>query len=911
VGVVSRTSEMHTVAELVAAAAARPTGLLLEGEAGIGKTTLWLAALQQARDNGFHVLSARAWEAESKLAYGMVADLLSRVDAAALSGLPPVQRVAVDRVLMHENSGGPETDQHVVAAALLAVVEVLAMDKPVIVGVDDLQWLDRCSQDVLAFVARRLRGRVGLVITQRTEPDQGSTASWLQLPRPDAMTRLRVRPLKLGGLHALISSRLGQSLPRPTMVQIAELSGGNPFYALEIARAIDTEPDLPRTLAGVVRMRIADLATDTHDALLAAASVADPTVEMLARATGTTVERMAAMLEDVESRGVIEISGNRVNFAHPLLARGVYVDAGPARRRRMHRALAEVVAQPELKARHLALASSRKDPEILKALDDAANAARARGAPGAAAELVDLAIRLGGDTPSRRLRSASHHFRAGDHDKAYAVLKPALGELRTGTLRTLALNLLAGIYIFRRSYVEAARVLEEAVRNSQDDTPVLTQTLLMLSFAQANNGEYGEALHTAQEAVKYAEKLGIDVLISQSLADWQVLKALSGLGFDEDSVHRAIELEDPDADVPIPFRAHSCAAQVLSWAGRLDEAHEHMQLLRDRCLDRGADSDMLFVAVWSTLINVWRGDFAAGVQTADDAMERAEQIGGDHGLVIALTVRALAAAYSGRVEQARADADAAIETAERFKAPVLTEWPIITLGFTSVSVGDAEQALRDLEPMVSNFDRLSCTEIIKAGFVPDAVEAMVALGRSAQAEPMIEALECNGTRLDRPWMLAIAARCRAMVLAAAGDVDAAEQAALRAMVEHDRLAMPFERARTQLLLGQLQRRRRQKQSATDTLNEAMLTFEALGNPLWAARVRAELDRTNVAPGHTAGLTPSEQRVAELAASGMTNRDIAGALFISAKTVEANMTQVYRKLGIRSRAELGRMMGQQP
>ena len=909
-GVVRRSIEMRSIAEFFTAVGEQPSGLLLEGEAGIGKTTLWLAALQQARAHGFHVLSARAWEAESVLAYGTVADLLTDIDPTALAALPDVQRVAVDRVLLRGASGGPETDQHVVAAALLSVVEALATDAPVIVGIDDMQWLDASSQAVVAFAARRLRGRVGLIATQRTEPDRGSVISWLQLARPDAVERMRVRPLSLGGLHELVSDRLGRAFSRPTMVRIADVSGGNPFYALEMARAIDTEPDLPSTLADLVRIRIADLDHDTNDALLAAACVAEPTVDMLAHVAGTTAERMAALLEEVESRGVIEINGNRVCYAHPLLARGVYVGASPARRRRMHRALADAVDQPELKARHLALASSRKDPEILQALDDAAHAARARGAPGAAAELLDLAIKLGGDTPSRRLRSAGHHFRAGDTDQAHAVLSPGIDQMRPGTLRALALNLLAGIWIYRRSFDEAAGVLKDAVRDAEDNTGVLAQTLLLLSFAQANTGEYAEALRNSEEAVKYAEELGIPVLTSQALADWQILSALCGQGFDETSLRRAVDLEDPDVDVPIPFRGHSAAAQVLSWAGRLDEAYEHMQVLRRRCIDRGADSDMLFVAVWDTLINVWRANFAEGAETADDAMERAEQMGGDHGLVIALTVRGLVAAYTGRVEQARADARAAIEAADRFGAPLLAEWPRMTLGFVSASLGDHHQTLTDLAPLVAAFDQLCCTEIIKAGFVPDAVEAMVALGRVDEARPMIEALERNGSRLDRPWMLAIAARCRAMVLASAGDVEAAEQAARQAMTEHDRLAMPFERARTQLLLGQLQRRQRQKHAAAATLGEAMRTFDALGAPLWAERTRAELARTNVAGERTRVLTPSEQRVADLAAEGMTNRDIAASLFVSAKTVEANLTQIYRKLGIRSRAELGRLMGQQ-
>lgn len=910
VGVVGRTAELAAVAALYAAVDRWPAGLLLEGEAGIGKTTLWLAALQEASANGFSVLSARAWEAESILAYGAVADLLTGVDAELLATLPDVQRVAVDRVLLRGSGVGPDTDQHVVAAALLSVLGALAADTPVVVGVDDLQWLDASSRAVIAFVARRLRGRVGLVATERTTSDAASTVAWLHLPRPDALTKVSMRPLSLGGLHQLVSTRLGRSLSRPTLVRLADVSGGNPFYALEMARGLDTGAELPDTLADVVRLRLAGLGSDTYDALLAAASTADPTMDVLARATGTTIEQISAHLEEAENHGIVEIIGDHVRYTHPLLARGVYAEAKPARRRRIHRALAGVVEHPELKARHLALASSRHDPQIVQALDAAADAARARGAPAAAAEFSDLAVKLG-DTPVRRLRSAEHHFRAGDVDRAHEVLAPALDKLRPGVVRALALSLLAGIWIYRRSFHATAEVLTEAVCDAEATPAVLAQTLLMLSFAQANTGNYGEALRNAEKAVEYAETLGIAVLTSQALADQQLLSMLSGNGFDESVLRRALELEDIDVDVPIPFRASSAAAQILSWDGRPDEAAQHIETLWRRCIDTGADSDMLFIAVWGTLINVWRGDFGKAAETAEVAMVCAEQMGGDNSMGIALTVRGLAAAYTGDVEQARADAQAAIAAAERFESPLLAEWPMMTLGFLAVSLGDPEQALNELAPLVFRTDGLRCTEIIKAGFVPDAVEALVTLGRQREAEPMIEALERNGARLNRAWMLAIGDRCRAMVLAADGDIETAEQVALRAMTHHDRLAMPFERARTQLLLGQLQRRRRQKRTAATTLEDALCGFEGLGAPLWAQRARAELARTNVGANRAVDLTPSEQRVAELAASGMTNRDIAAKLFISVKTVEANLTQIYRKLGIRSRAALGRLIDPRP
>jgi DNA-binding CsgD family transcriptional regulator len=232
----------------------------------------------------------------------------------------------------------------------------------------------------------------------------------------------------------------------------------------------------------------------------------------------------------------------------------------------------------------------------------------------------------------------------------------------------------------------------------------------------------------------------------------------------------------------------------------------------------------------------------------------------------------------------------------------------MTMGFLEVSVGNHAAALAALQPMQRTFEAIPGTEIMTASFIPDAVEAMISLGRSGEAEPLIDALERNGRRLDRPWMLAIGARCRSMWLAGRGDVEAATRKAHEAMAEHDRLAMPFERARTQLLLGQLQRRQRQKESARATLREALDAFHSMGTPLWADRARAELARAEAAPTRDLALTPSEQRVAELAATGMTNRDVATALFISPKTVEANLARIYRKLGIKTRAELGRLIG---
>ncbi len=908
---ISRSVEFRAVAEFLLSTERQPTGLVIEGEAGIGKTTLWLAAVDQARERGFRVVSARVGQAESALAYAAVADLIGDVDPAVLAELPEMQRIAVDRVLLRASGEGPATDQRVVAAAVAAVVDRLSLDAPVLVAVDDVQWLDPSSQAVVAYAARQLRGRAGVLITERCDPDCGKAATWLDLVRPDSVERIRVGPFSLGGLHALISARLGRSFSRPTLVRIAEISGGNPFYALELARAIHVgstraQPSLPATLAELMRLRIGSLDGQVGDLLLAAAAMAYPTVDVIAQVVGSTVDHAVSILEDAETKSIIAIDGDQVRFSHPLLAQSVYTDASPARRRATHRALSEVVTLPELKARHMALAASRADQETLKTLDTAADAARARGAPAAAAELVELAIGLGGNTPSRRVRAAEHHFKAGDADRARALLESAIDELRTGPLRGIALNLMAGISMYNDTFGEAAALLERALDDAETNPPLLVQTLLSLTFAQGMSGKFDQSLQNARQAVSHAEELGYPPLIGRALAMLVNASFLYGHGVDEDSLRRALELEEPAADVPIPFSPSAVNALICAWTGQLNIARRQMAAVRDRCVERGAEGDLMAVAGYSTLIEIWRGNFAEAALLAQDTMERAEQVGGSR--TIALTVRAAVAAYVGREQEARADAAAALAIAQECQVPRLGEWPIMSLGFLEVSLGRYSQALKTLQPMLDVFDSLPGSEIMIATFIPDAVEAMVSVGRPADAVPLIEELEQNGARLDRPWMLAVGARCRSMWLAATGDITAAAEMAQRAMAEHDRLPMPFERARTQLLLGQLQRRQRKKESARTTLREALQAFEATGTPLWADRARAELERVKVAPTHDLTLTPSERRVAELAASGMTNRDVAAALFISPKTVDANLARIYRKLSINSRAELGRLIG---
>lgn len=912
-GDIPRPTELAAVADFFQAVAEQPAALLIEGEAGIGKSTVWLSALERAHSCGMRVLRARSAAAESVLAYAALADLIRGVDPPVLANLPEPQRRALDRVMLRAGVEDVATDPLAVAAGFLSVIDILTAESPVLIAIDDLQWLDTSSASALAFACARLTGQVGLLGTVRTPTDGDRAPPLPQMPRPDRTRRIRVQPLSVGALHAVLHERLGRTYSRRTMVRIHEVSAGNPLYALELARSIGdaatlADQPLPPTLADVVRTRLGALDAELQDVLLAAACAASPTVELVARTSRRGIDRTVELLEVAENKGVIGIEGNGVRFTHPLLAWGIYTSAAPAKRRETHRRLADAIEEPELRARHLALGSTHGDPRTLRSLDAAAESARSRGAPVAAAELTDLAIGLGGDTPQRRILSAQHHFHAGEPARARAELEATIAQLPPGVLRAEATSLLGYIRLLDDSFPEAVELLEGAIPDAAGHPPVVVPVLVALSFALFNTGRLDDAIRRAEESVTSAENLGRPDLLSQALSMRAMMAFLRGDGADEAGLRRAVEMEDPQANIPSAFRPRAHQAVIRAWVGELDEAHADMRSLRRQCIERGEDGELMFVAFHSAMTEIWRGNFADATLIVEDTALLAQQLGGDLPMSVTLTARALLGAYTGRADDARKDVTSALAASQRCGSALLGEWPRTALGFLEVSLGDHQAALDTLEPLLPRLRAApNATEIITASFVADAVEAMVALDRCSSALPLVEALELNGRRLGRAWMLAVGARGRAMLSAACGDVDAAVVAAHHAMSRHEDLPMPFERARTQLLLGQLQRRQRHKEDAAATLQDALKTFEQLGTPLWANRARAELGRANVGPHRDAVLTPSERRVAELAASGLTNRGIAAAMFISPKTVEANLSRIYAKLGIHSRAELGRHM----
>lgn len=908
---IGRDVERTAVDHLLNQVPSGPCALVLSGEAGIGKTSVWLAGIATAELRGFRVLSTRAALTESAAAYSTLAELLDGVDIAVLDHLPAPQRLAIDRVLSQSDDQGPDTDQRAVAAGVRSVLERLGQSAPVLVAIDDLQWVDPPTAMVLAWVARRLTGPVGFLATLRGS-DEGSPARTLLEPaHSERLHLLRVTPMGIGALRAMLTRHLGRAFPGAEMLWIHDVSAGNPFYALELARALDRDAaamsSLPSTLTELVSARIAGLPDDTRGALLAVACLAAPTVELVASATGADVADTVSALEEAERHDIVRITGNRVAFEHPLLARGVYSDASPDDLRAMHRRLADIVADPESRARHHALADDVADERTVAALAEAARSAQRRGAPAAAAELLDMAIALGDTDVEHRLMCAGCHFESGAPHRARDLLDGLIAELPAGGLRAEACHLLALVYMYDNDAVAGAQLLQQAIAESAGNPVRQTHMLIMLAFALTNDAATEPAVRSAEQAVAQARMLGHPGLLSRALAVRVMTRFLNGDGVDAHDLAHALDLDDESTDAPLSVRPLMLQTLMQLWTGDYDAASRGLARLEIQCSERGEDGERMFVRSHQCFLEVWRGNLEAADRAVDNAMAHARHLAADMATFVALIGRAMVDARLGRVEEARRTTASAIEVGQRCQSERLMQMAIGNAAFLELSLGDPAAALRSLDPLVQGIlARPRSTEIPNASFLPDAIEAMVEVGRSADAQRLTDLLLANGRRLDRPWMLALGGRCRALVLAASGDLAGAVGAAQQALLDHERLDMPLELARTQLVLGTLLRRRRQRDDAARAVAEALAGFERVGADLWARRARAELDRLSGGQPSTE-LTASERRIAELAGSGLTNRQIAAQLYVSEKTVEANLSRVYRKLGIRSRAELARVM----
>jgi DNA-binding CsgD family transcriptional regulator len=883
-----------------------PGALVLRGEAGIGKTSLWSVGLDAAHMRGYRVLVARPCEAEARFSYGGVADLLGASTDEILPALPPVQRQALETALLLGEPAA-RTDGRAVAAAFLAALRLLAADSPLCIAIDDVQWLDAASLTALRYAFDRLDGEpVAAVLTVRD-----GLPEWLRR----GVSHQRVQIVELVGLgigtvRELLRARLDVSFPRPTLVKLTEAAGGNPFFVLELARALQSkgrtlapgeELPVPADLDVLVRARLDGLGSEALEVANTVAALADPTVSVVESAVGQAID--TALATTIAAR-ILELDGPRVRFTHPLLRSAVAARLTPSRGRSLHARLADVVSSAEERARHLALAAPGPDDAVAAILETAARAVHARGAPTAAAELAEQALRLttpdsSDDARRRLLLAADMHRRVGDAVRATEILTRALATAQPGDVRASILTHLADI----QDPPASIPLYHQALAEATDD---VLQTNLHIRLAKATRWGEGleQRLHHGELAVRAASHISDAAVRCRALAAFGTAHFYAGRGIATAIMNEAMTLERSLADWPLeqgPTQQHGVQ---LFWSADIDGGRRVFEELADRARaqnDPAANGD----ALWYLGFLAWRaGNWETAEQSITASMDVAMQFGA---LVPPEELpAAVIAAHRGRVDEARARAEGAIGRAQALGIRIAESGHGWVLGFVDLSLGDAPAALVHLRRAyeIRNSFLLEPAGRLELG---DLLEALIAVGELDEAEDVLTTWDPRARALDRAWTLAILARGRALLLAARGNLAGAFESFEDALAEHARGQDPFHHARTILALGRTRRRAKQRGAARATLEDACARFDRLGAPLWAAQAQTELARIGGRRPTDGELTEAEHRIAGLVAEGRTNREVAAALFLTEHSVEAALTRIYRKLGVRSRAELARRL----
>ena len=911
-GIIGRDRELAAVDEFLARALTGPGVLLLDGEAGAGKTTLWNAAVANATRRGFRVLSCRPAAAEAKLSFGGLDDLLDGVFGDVADSLPELQRQALDAVLLRGSRTGA-ADARTVCRAVLETVRLLAGSGPVVLAVDDVQWLDRPSAQVLEYVVRRLGDDlVAVVLAWRSAPADALPLGLARVPWPGRVRRLPVGPLSVGALHVLVQSQLELSLSRPILVRVHATSGGNPFYALEIARAVaatgrrlaaDEPLPIPATLTELVRSRLACLPATTRDVLVVVSALALPTMRLLAAVVGD--ERAAAAVERAARVGVLVAEGDRLEFSHPLLASGVYADASRRRRRVVHRRLAELVADEEERAHHLGLAAEDPDEDVAAALDSAALLALSRGAPSTAAEFYEKAGRLtplsDGEGARRRLLAAAKcHAVAGSTPRGRELIEQVLSTNLSGPGRAEALLLLGGVE-FGDLASQVLDVLGQAAHEAAGRPELVARALVEIVSVHLGRWDIPAAAAHAPAALAAAERAGDLATLSRALVAAGRLEVLQGRPLGIELVERAESMQPMVEQARIAYLPSGWVGTLLRYMDDFDGARARLEPLLSRADELGDDSSAGELLYELSELECWAGNWERALRYAQHSVEVQSLADRNWELTIALAALASVEAHLGRVEDSRAHGTQGLAIARSMGGLDEGIRSLRALAFLELSLSRPERALAHLSEIAELAAAVEDPGVLR--YAGDHIEALIGVADLDAAEDHLERLERQSVVVDRAWGLAVAGRCRGLLLSARGDLTGALGVIDDALEHHRRVPMPFEHGRTLLVAGTARRRAKRLRDARWALTAAQSIFERLGAPLWAATATVELARIGGRRPTPLGLTGTEQQVVQLVVAGRSNPEVAAELFMSRRTVEDHLSKVYRKLGVGSRTQL--------
>jgi DNA-binding CsgD family transcriptional regulator len=896
---VGRDAELEEIDQFLSDGPAR--ALVLEGEAGIGKTALWLAGTERAQELGYRILRARPAQVEASLSLAGLGDLLRGIPTAAVEDLPEPQARALAAVGAEQEERAGDSTGRILGVAFLNLLKMVAEASMVLLAVDDLQWFDEGSAAVMLYALRRLGSEpVRVLATCRGEPGVELPFGFRQALEEERLGLIEVRPLSEGAIRRLLRLRLGINLTRVELHALHRAVGGNPFYALELGRiglaADDTGAvHVPRNVQALAGERLSSFAAETRDALLFVAALAEPSQDLLARAG------VLDQLDPAVDAGVLELDGGVVRFAHPLLAAAAWGDAGAERRRVVHRTLARLVRDPEQRARHLSAATDAPDPRVADLLQAAARRAHGRGAPAAAGELLDRALDL---TPERDLDrwariatgAAAAHAEASQWEAVAECVEQAQARLSPGPERAAILVAAA----------EMRPGLDELLRQAVAEGGTQAagvRARLGLAEQAGLAGRWAEAVEIASDATSIA-RIGNDrALYGVALNLLGGLKLLDSRLDGRSDVAEALALEQDVGELPT-----TVYQSPRMWQGAAllfgDDPVGARAIFEERlatALERGDEMSAFQFTLVLLSAQLHAGDWSAASATGRSALALVEAVGYEYGRPILFGSLATLEAGRGDLERARALGTEAVSTLTGFGDRLWSTFALGALLLVELCTGDTVAALGHVDELSGRFpDRESWW----AHYQGDELETLALGGAHDRALVRVESLRRAGAELDLPRFLAWASRGEGLVHAAEGDIPAACAALEQALDHHRRYTAPFEKGRTLLAYGSVLRRDAQRRAAREVLSEALAEFERLGARHFADVTRAELQHVGGRPPvgeHE--LTGAEARVARLVAQGLSNKAVAAELFVTVGTVEATLTRVYAKLGLHSRSQL--------
>jgi DNA-binding CsgD family transcriptional regulator len=890
--------------------------MVLAGSAGAGKTTLLRAGAELAAEHGYTVLTTAPARSDMRLAFAGLADLLGPHLGAVIDDLPGPQAAALRVALLLADAPASPPEPRLIATAFRSAVIEIANAAPVLVAVDDVQWLDSASENAVGFAMRRLEHeRIGLLCAQRT--DRPGADLPLELDRARMTCELvPVGGLSIGALHRMLRTQLGRSFPQPTLRRIEAESHGKPFIALEIGRALirrghsgtGVRPlPVPDTLNGLVDEHIAELPPAVRGGLELVAIMPDaPSAFYVA---GGVAE---ADLDAAVEAGVLEQAGERMRFAHPLLRSAMEGMIPPGRLRELHAIAARLTDSPEDAVRHQALAVASQSAQVAASLEAAAEAAIGRGATRNAGDLYELAASL---TPedqyadmSRRIAEAGRLLTlAGNQAGAAAILERYLASAPAGAHRAKVVARLAYLH----TDVDPARataLLREALAEATADPALTSDIHILLAEVMSRSGEPQGALNEAGRAVVAAEQAGRPELVAAAILTLCQMQLLDGRPVDQILLQRALGIEaELGTEACLENPPALIAGQVSFIEGQLEDAERHWRRLLAACDAAGLEYWRPDMFLRLSHLALCRGDLEAASALAAEGLEGAEQQDHPHTIAALLWVGAQAAAYRGDVDAARDLALRGMQEAAKASTPTFLLRNESVLGLLDLAQGHCQAAAERLAPLAVRWRSGAARFLVTTGIDVLAVEPLIGVGDLGQAASLIADM---ATTAHTTLGAAIIARCRGHIAAAGGDSPLAVAELSEALRLHDQISPhPLERGRILLLLGGVQLRLNERAAARATLTEALAIFDRAAARLWAERARSELARISGRAPAPADLTQTERRVAELVANGRSNKEAAAELFVSVRAIESTLTKAYAKLGVRSRTELAAALRQ--